>query len=208
MSWLANNGKIGNSLEVQWLRIYDSTARARELRAHMPLGVAKKQNEETEEWKKPGTLRVVILAWHLGLPTSEVLFVIEKYAFTCLSHWYLTFVLYAKISPNSLLSTPFKICQILLLLSSTTPTPMASHLTRNKVHTIIKLLIPSLTLPSSFTLLQLFCEYTSDTPASRPLHIMPFAWNILPPDIHVSSSLISFSLWENVNLLERTCHLF
>ena len=136
----------------------------------------------------------VILAWHLGLPTSEVLFVIEKYTFMCLSHWYLTSVLYTKITPNNLLSTPFKICQILLLLFSTTPTPMASHLTRNKVHTIIKLLIYSLTLPSSFTLLQLFCEYTSDTPASRPLRIMPFAWSILPPDIHVASSLISFSL--------------
>ena len=81
---------------------------------------------------------------------------------------------------------------------------MPSHLIRNKFHTVIKLQIPSLTLSSSFTLIQLFCEYTRNTRASRPLHIMPFAWNILPPDVHGTSSLISFSVWESVTLLQRT----
>lgn len=119
---------------------------------------------------------------------------IEKYAFTCLSNWYLTFMLYSKKTPITYYPHPLKYLRSYYFFFQPTSTPVPSHLIRNKLHTVIKLQIPSLTLSSSFTLIQLFCEYTRNTRASRPLHIMPFAWNILPPDVHGTSSLISFSV--------------
>lgn len=109
----------------------------------------------------------------------KLLFVIEKQAFLCLSHWYLTFMLYTKISLNNLFSMSFKnMSQLVTSFLNPTPWLLISLEIKSQVLTIIKPLILSLTLSSSFTLLQLFCEYTKNTLASGLLHILSYAWNI------------------------------
>lgn len=135
-------------------------------------------------------------------------FVIEKQAFMCLSHWYLTFMLHTKISPKSVFSMFLKNMSDFgppFLYPSLPSGLLISLEIKSQVLTIIKPLIPSLILSSSLNLLWLFYEFTRNTPALGPLLIVSCAWNTLPTNIHVAGLLISFALWENVSLPERSC---
>lgn len=141
------------------------------------------------EWKNLRSLMTSESSYQHGYwecPPLKHFFVIEKRDFMCLSHWCLTFMLYAKINLQQFIVHSFKKYVICYIFPQTPPKWLLISLEiQSKALSIKKPQILSLTF-SSFTLIQVSYEYTSHTPTSGPLHIMSFAWNVLPPDIHVA----------------------